>query len=203
MSTIKIAIGLPAYRGRIATQHAAMWLSVGRFAAISETTYDIAMFTVDCNGVDRARNYLIAQAMANGYDWLLMLDDDTWVEGDNPGHRLISMMASGFLENNAAIVGAAVQRRGADGLNVYRLIDNQYAMIKTVGLPSAFYDVDAIGAACMAINLSRIGDAVFEFTDERSEDLEFCRQVKRSGGTILVDTRVKTAHVGNAPVLRS
>ncbi len=64
------------------------------------------------------------------------------------------------------------------------------------------YDVDAIGAACMAINLQLLGDAVFQFTDTLSEDLEFCRQIKEQGGKILVDTSVKTAHLGNAPILR-
>lgn len=211
MNTIKIALGLPAYRGRIASQHAATWFSLGKYLGAmsnsSEPLFESSIITVDCNGVDRARNNLLAHAMSTGHEWLLMLDDDTWIEGDDPGGALFSMMWDGLHTQKAAVVGAAVRRRGAEGLNVYRKTDGRYSSINLgkigVALASARHiDVDAIGAACMAINLQLLGDAVFQFTDTHSEDLEFCRQIKEAGGKILVDTNVKTAHLGNAPVLR-
>jgi hypothetical protein len=40
--------------------------------------------------------------------------------------------------------------------------------------------------------------ATFRFTDELSEDLEFCRQVREGSGKIFVDTRVRTAHLSRS-----
>lgn len=205
---VKIALGVPAYGGQVASQHAAMWFSLGR--AIERSSFATTMLMVDCNGVQRARNTLVAHAMAQNCDWLLMIDADTWVEGDDPGQAIVEMLIAGFDVNGAAIVAAPVMRRGADGLAVYRWDgDGKYVRIADLNFDptkarpiDGLVEVDAVGAAIMAIDLHQISDAHFAFTDAMSEDLEFCRQIKSVGGTILVDKRVRTAHRGNAPVMR-
>lgn len=232
---VKIAFTLPAYGGQISANQAATWLSLGR--ALGEAAIDYTMIVVDCNGVQRARNTLVAHAMATGCDWILMIDDDTWIEGDDPGRAMLRMMMQGLLDHGAAIVAAPVRRRGADGVSVYDVTDEgkliqigdlilksprcdvpkcgKIVSMKdpyggyhceehgTVGkCDPDFIEVAAIGASIIGIDLHKIGDATFAFTDTRSEDLEFCRQVIERGGRILVDVRVKTAHLGMPSVLR-
>jgi GT2 family glycosyltransferase len=212
MPPLKIAFGIPAYRGRLASQHAAMWLSVGQYMAGLSASFPCSMITVDAAPVDRARNALVAHAMATGHEWLLMIDDDTWVEGDNPGRALFSMMHGAFRDvspSPVAIVGAPVLRRGAKSLNVYRQLPDEETLapvhLDAIESPKQFgnyIEVDAVGTAVMAINFKHINEAVFKFTDTHSEDLEFCRQIRAGGGLIVVDPSIRTAHLGNAPVMR-
>jgi hypothetical protein len=180
-----------------------MWIMFGKRLATAhpEELQLMTIFDVDTCGVDRARNFCLAQAMASGADCLLMVDSDTWVETlgvDAIGVQLVRMIMAGRARG-AAIIGAPVMRRlgvlDTTPAVYMQLPDGKYRPVPAAELPShGVAEVDAIGAACVAIDLRKIGDSVFKFTDELSEDLEFCRQVKKIGSTILVDTRVQTGH---------
>jgi hypothetical protein len=202
---VKVAVGIPAYGGEIASGQAGMWLDFGsRLQAHSARGLELkAVLTVDTCGVDRARNYLLASAMKMGAEWLLMIDADTWVANDmggSAGEQLISMIMNG-MNTRAAIIGAPVYRRihtrdhsrpDEKSLNV-RMFKGH--------LTPGVQEVEAIGAACMAINLQRIGFAEFKFTHDRSEDLEFCHQVRLRNEKIFVDPNVRTCHLAKPDVL--
>lgn len=205
---IRLAVGLPSYGGRVSTEHCRMWLEMGHTLACSERRFEFKHFEyVDVCGIERARNALVAKAMVEGASWLLMIDSDTWVEGgaDGAGVALLRMISEAQ-KAGAALVGAPVVRRrlqhepgsflvyknGPDGKPFAAVITKQ------------LFEIDAIGAACIAMDLEKIGNAVFRFTDALSEDLEFCRQIREAGGKIMCDGRVQTAHLSRPfPLLSS
>lgn len=198
---IKLALSTPAYGDRIVANQAGMWLEIGQ--ALNEFGDSIqlaGLITVDTCGVDRARNYLIAHAMQLNADWLLMVDADTWAGGRDLLRMIIACAARG-----ATIAAAPVWRRGMtdNTLNIYRREDSKlvpYSELMLQTSPSIF-EVEAAGAAVMAIDLHKIGDEIFKFTDEQSEDLYLCSRVRAVGNKIYVDKRVSTGHLGKTPTM--
>lgn len=193
---IRLAVSTPAYGDRITAKQAGMWLEIGQaLTEFGESIQLAGLITVDTCGVDRARNYLIAHAMQLQADWLLMVDADTWAGGRDLMRMIIACAARG-----ATLAAAPVFRRGTigDSLNIYRKMGDvlsSYEEPDLQALPSIF-KADAAGAAVMAMDLHKIGDEVFKFTDEQSEDLYFCSRIRAIGGEILVDKRVPTGHIG-------
>lgn len=209
---VKLAVGIPAYRGIVASHQAQMWMEFG--AALVRSSEAIKLMTianVDVCGVDRARNLLLATAMKEGADWLLMVDSDTWV---HPGSDLVRMVIEA--PENCALVGASVRLRGlgrgeAAPLNYFDWNENEnrHEPIPVKSMPDnkTHLEVDAIGGAVIAINLHRlvITDQFrwFYYDDGRSisEDLYFCRQLRKRDEKIYVDMRMKTFHVDKSAVL--
>jgi hypothetical protein len=191
-----------------------MWLELGSALAQSFERFELAMFGyVDISPVDRARNMLMARAMLASADWLLMVDADTWVESAtsaaDAGLSLLRMISDAD-RAGATVVGAPVVCRTTalddkPKLSVWHGVVQTTQTANPDGLLAVRYqaatsvfgvgECDAIGAACMAINLHKVGDAHFAFTPDLSEDLEFCRQVRAMGGKIIVDGRVRTGHL--------
>jgi len=212
---IRLGIGIPAYGGYVHAEHAQMFTELGAMLARSESRFELKMQGyVDIQPVDRARNFLLAHAMNAGCDWLFMIDADTFVKPDRSDESIdagfaILRMISEADRAGATIVAAPVLKR------IARPTDRQEFTVFAKADPtperpsgcrpltSLFEIVDggpfgkahAVGTACIAINLHKIGESMFAFTDVLSEDLEFCRQVRELGGKILVDTRVRTAHM--------
>jgi len=67
-------------------------------------------------------------------------------------------------------------------------------------LPYGLVEIDSAGAAVFAVRVMSVFDKriSFAFRSPFSEDREFCRQVRESGGKILVDTRVRTGHLSRS-----
>lgn len=223
---IKLAIGVPAYGGRVSMEHARMWITLGRALCASAERFTLGMEGfVDVAGIDRARNILLAHAMRIGCDWLFTIDADTWVEAypDSPvtAGEMILRMISDADRAGYAIVAGGVVRRSTDGLRgvmatrgvmAYKTLDEhgryngemsierfrteRALSTKTSGL----VEVEAVATACIAMNLHKVNEAnaTFRFTDKLSEDLEFCRQMRAAGHRIALDTRVRTAHLSRA-----
>lgn len=198
---INLAVGLPAYKSTLAVGHARMWLQFGAAVATWPNVALKSYIEMDMCGIDRARNFLVAHAMSQGAEWLLMVDSDTWVD---EGSKLLKMIAEAD-RVGGAIVGAPVMRRTQDGqlkLNAFRRNGEgegyEAVPIESMKLSArnpVLVNVDAIGAAVMAIDLRRIGDAEFRFTGKLSEDLDFCQQIQNRGGVIYCDPTITTRHV--------
>lgn len=207
---IKLGIGLPAYRGIIASSQAKMWAQIGAYLVQSVNDIQIHGFAdLDMNGIDNARNTLVA-VMRHQCDWLLMVDSDTWAMA---GGDLIRMIVDASKAPDVAIVGAPVVTRGiANPVNVYRYEaieqEDGFRRVKASPIPRGeiptdrMIEVDAIGGAIMAINLHLTEGIEFRFTERQeggrtirsSEDHEFCRQVRERKLRILADGRIKTVH---------
>lgn len=99
---VKLAVSLPAYGGKLDVGHAGMWMSFGFTLAASEARFDLVMFgATDVNPVADARNFAVDAALRAGADWLVMLDSDTYYEGEDPediptgGYQLLEMVSTG------------------------------------------------------------------------------------------------------------
>ena len=186
---MRLALGIPAYKGTIAAGHAQMWLQLGmRLHASREVFKAVHMIQMDVCGVDRARNFILAHAMSLGCDWLLMIDSDTWVDPKG----IIEMLFDGA-SRGAAIIGAPVYRRVDEEQRLNVIRDGHTLTTSNIG--NKIIEIDGIGGAVMAINLHKVNDAEFKFTSMMSEDIDFCRQLKDAGGKIFCDPRVKTLHL--------
>lgn len=209
---LKLFIGVPAYGGFVRSETIKMWLELGRSIAEAGDRFELTgILVIDTQPIDRARNFLVAHAMEANADWLLMIDADTWVESvdmpdgiETAGFQLLRMISQAD-RASVAVVGAPVQRRGREGLNVTgvgitglaRHPDSRQQM------EEALRSCDSIGAAIMAIRLDKIGEITFKWTDTLGEDLNFCKDVREAGGRIYVDGRVKTAHMDRPTPLYS
>lgn len=199
---LKLAIGVPAYRGTVCSGHVPMWTQFGAACARVPDEVSVVMLGhVDTCGVDRARNALVRQASKAGADWLLMVDSDTFAVH---GKDLLRMVLDRPVD--AAVVGAPVIRRGgAAEPNVWAWDETADRHVACHWQSSAmsYAAVDAVGAAILALNLTtaaRVG-AVFAWVEGMSEDLWFCRQIRRACESIYVDRRVATVHLGQPEIL--
>lgn len=199
---LNLAVGVPAYGGKLVSEHARMFLELGNSLACSSERFELVMFaTADINGVDRARNFLLAGAMIKSADWLLMIDADTWVESNDvsvdAGFLLLRMISDAD-RAEATIVSAPVILRAVakpDNSSLPMAIYSETEAGHIAVTQAVSGQAYAVGAACMAINLHKIAEAKFQFTDDLSEDLDFCRQIRGLGGKIIVDARVRTGHL--------
>lgn len=208
--SIRLAVGLPAYRSVVAAQQAKMWMEFGGYIARNKPMIDLVMVgAVDVCGIDRARNLIVAHAMKESADWVLMVDSDTWCADGNELVRMIVEAPEG-----AAMVGASVRTRGGGRgelapLNMYRWNseESRHEPIHVQWTNGTYQEIDAVGGAVIAINLHRLQPAdifkwhYYETGQSISEDLYFCRKLRERGEKVYVDTRVKTFHVDRAQVL--
>ncbi len=228
---LNITLGVPAYGSFVHAGQIRMWAELGNTLGASPERFNLrGIAYADINGVDRARNFLLTMSFHTGTDWLLMIDADTWVEpitvGGTPidaGFQLLRMISEAD-RRGAIIVGAPVARRGAPGeheVMVYRrdgksTKPDKLEPVSVEELGTGQHPVDALATAVFAVKVSAIGECRFKFTEDLSEDLDFCRQVRQKieGWTpdpldpereirtleerapaILVDTRVNTRHL--------
>jgi hypothetical protein len=194
-----------------------MWLTFGHTLANSSERFALRFRgLIDVCGVDVARNTLCEDAIAQGCDWLLMVDSDTWVED---GTSLLQMISTAD-RKNADVVVAPVPYRGRDPtdkhLMVYthELTDDGFARhpIPPAELDDQVVPVHAAATAVMGIRLATVARLPrpwfrFEYIGEThrllGEDFYFCNQIRLHGGTILADGRVKARHLGRPQTLES
>jgi GT2 family glycosyltransferase len=191
-----------------------MWLEFGSTLGGSVERFELVMFShVDVNPIDRARNMLLEAAVKHRADWLLMVDDDTWVESpdaaDDAGSMLLRMISDADRANAAIVCAPVVRRRMQHGdRDEYMVYRRQAESIKAGQLePLSFtnsqdcsdltgrapFEIDACATACIALSIGKVGAHRFRFSD-LSEDLDFCRTARKAGDKILCDPRVRTGH---------
>jgi hypothetical protein len=195
---LKIGIALPAYGHNVDVAHVPTWLRLGVAFASQAEHFDFSGIGVtdQCN-LSRARNELVMHSLKNGDDWMLTVDADTTVK--NP-EKLLDMIAEGE-KQHAAIIAAPVRHRASDGWNVQT--DNFKAMPVETFMDKVV-PVQSIGAACMAVNVRWLRDNwpsppwfQFEHIGDNQwmgEDLRFCVEAQKRGGTVLCDGRVHCMH---------
>lgn len=209
----RITVGVPAYGGFVHAGQIRMWMELGNAIGASPERFELmSVGYVDVNGIDRARNLLLATALQTGSDWLLMIDADTWVEAlgeEDAGFQLLRMISDAE-RAEATIVGAAVAHRGAPDAehSVMVYVENpessapgSLTKIPIVGMPRRLHKVDALATAVFAVDVRRIGETQFHAPSqlgELGEDLRFCQSIAAQGGTVFVDPRVNTRHLGRA-----
>ena len=177
---MKVAIFTPAYREQV---HVRTAYTLGREVAwVLSRGGDAHPFYVAGCSVDRARNYAVKQALAQGFDLLLMIDADVYVPDPRPALDVLG----GALDLGAGAAGAIVIGRD--------------------GRPNTGPNPGEVGTGLMLINLRAIAGIAGPWfktelgpdgtTIECGEDLYFCRLLRRHGLDVRVVANLETAHVG-------
>jgi len=195
---IKIGVGVPAYKGVIAAGQSKMWTHFGASVVKNSGRVQLhAMFDVDQCGIDHARNMIVEASIAGELQWVLMVDSDTWCE---PGGALVQMIIDAH-EKGAAIVGAPVVMKDGVTANVFRYNEEKILRPIVVEQSREMFEVDGVGGAIIAVNLKKVGDTRFRFTERTGEDLEFCHQLRQRGERVFCDPRIRTLHVDKPGIL--
>lgn len=159
-------------------------------------------------GVDMQRNRIAAKALADGFDWLLMVDADTLPPTD---------ALANLLEHDADVCTGWYLNRHAEG--------GERTCLAGLGKPWRWYDASDLrakrdaGSYTLRVNggglgccLARVGlfDALkfpwFEWRDVRfdrstgevhscGEDVRFFESCMQAGVPVYADTRVECGHV--------
>lgn len=150
---------------------------------------------------DHARNTAVEEALKHNFKWLFFLDDDVTI----PGNALQTLIS-----NQADIVSGLYYRRNLPIAPVALMESKPRPTFIDNFKRGSVFEVDLVGAGCLLINrkvLQSLKSPWFEWRlsktelpeNERcSEDFAFCRNAKKAGFKILLDTRVECQHIGLA-----
>ncbi len=184
---MKVAHLLPAYRG---TVHVEVAIGLARDAVIcTERGWKHVPFAIDAHGIERVRNQAVTLAYRNGCDLLLMQDADTFAV--LPAYGAIESLWQTMQKHDAAAVGAAVVVRNGERMNV------------EPARPGESYEGE-VGTGLMLIDLRKLAELPRPwFSTENhddgervkcSEDIWFCRLLKKHGHRVIVDYTFPTGH---------
>jgi glycosyltransferase involved in cell wall biosynthesis len=148
---------------------------------------------------DHARNTACDSALKGNFQWLFFLDDDVLLPPDT---------IPKLMSRNADIVSGLYYRRSPPIAPV-ALIDTKPrpTFIGSFNAGDCF-EVDLVGAGCLLIH-RRVLEAMkwpwfdwkldrFDIPEQErcSEDFHFCREAKKKGFKVWIDTSVQCQHVG-------
>lgn len=151
-----------------------------------------------------ARNSAVHSMLAGGYKWLLFIDDDVCVPSDAfdklSSHGLD--IVSGLYYRRSNPIGHPVMMhetpKGAAFIDKFR--------------PGELLEAHLVGAGCLLIHrrvfehlAGPLNKMWFKWMMEEapegqkcSEDFFFCREARKAGYKIMVDTSVQCEHIGSA-----
>lgn len=193
----RILIGVPSWNGVVPeAQHSffQMLFRCGR----DLPQYDVAIEVVTRREQFRARNHLVDIAIAGGFEWLLMLDDDHIVPPD---------LVAQLIAHDKDLCGALYYQRGGayhpvilkrilhpDGSMSTSFVRHTDPILTTPGL----YPVDIIGGGCMLFRVDifrKLMPPYFEFEKLLGTDVNICARFLDAGVQIWCDTRIELGHV--------
>lgn len=165
----------------------------------SETDIEKVVFTKNISPVSFARNKIVDDFLKTNYDVLMMVDADTVPPMDiRPLGELIEAGA-----DVATGITPIVLNSRQTKANVYRDTIDVEKQIQIQDLPSIPFEVAGCGASCIMITreiLEKLPKPYFktiEYDEGKicSEDLYFCEQVRKVGGTIVAHPAVVCGHI--------
>lgn len=165
----KILIGVPCGSGYMPTQMVQSLLQLHK-------PCPCAFLTIERQRIDKVRNYMVQQALLQGVDYLLMIDDDNPIQPET-----LELL----LEDDKDIVGATILSRNPNTQGIHDMcafyahehkVDGKklklYDNIKDFKEEGFLHKVDAIGTGCILIKtkvlakmITKYKDGLFEFGD--------------------------------------
>lgn len=218
----KILIGVPCGFGYMPTQMVQSLLQLHK-------PCPCAFLTVERQKIVKVRNYMAQQTLLQGFDYLLMIDDDNPIEPDT---------LEKLLEDDKDIVGATILSRNPNAEGIHDLCafySHEHKVgDKTIKLYDSIVDfkekgdlhkVDGLGTGCILIKrhvleeMSKVyKHGIFEETaidfeltningkdyDRRtmSEDCEFSERAINCGFEVWIDERVTPIHLGRVEQIK-
>lgn len=150
-------------------------------------------------GVAQARNNLVQQAIAGGFDKLFMIDSDMIV----PEDAIINL-----LDPDVPIVTGVARYKNDSGLapifKHFQDDDGQNAW-KWEEIPDGRFIIQSGGVACAMIDVEMLRRQIrrpWFIWEERAngtyvgEDIHFYEEIRKAGITPFADGRVKCGHIG-------
>lgn len=180
---MKIALGIPT--NRLIKPKTA--LSLLRLAAHSKHDYTFIVSTRGYNTSEN-RNYIAAQAIKNGCDYLLFVDDDMIFPPDTLDR---------LLAHDKDIVGGIYMTKYEVQAPVIEYLDPTR--------PSELFKCGAIGTGCLLIKtevFKKVPQIWFEYEwhpngmVKTSHDWLFCHKAGRHGFDIWADPTIPVKHIG-------
>lgn len=153
------------------------------------------------------RNALCQEAIDNGADWLLMIDDDHRF----PDNLLDQLLTVGLVHNADVVVPLVLRRQAPYLPLVYdeTEIEGQWQVLTHEQLPTeGTHEVAAASTSCMLIYrhvLEAIPKPWFEMGNTSDggltgEDLEWSKKLRQHGFKILLDADTRIGHISQVVV---
>ena len=190
-------------------------------------TMPCMMAVIPRQRVDKARNFLVQQALESGATYLLFIDDDNPPPADTMEHFSQSMSRDDVDIVCAPILSRNANKEGFRDLCMFKKNEveekggiNNYTFLKKIDVSSGhLVEVDGCGMGVTMIKrkvLEKLWKEhegmPFEFGDSTlvydkkdmnkqrrtmSEDMEFSERATNAGFRIWCDTRVRPVHLGD------
>lgn len=142
-------------------------------------------------GFAATANAGLARAQAQGFDRVLLLNDDA---------QLLPGCVEALLAVDAELVGPLLLdpsgRVESAGL---RFSERSGRLKQVVEVPAQVQEVDALSGACLLMPARARFDLAFR---HGMEDVDLCRRVRRHGGRVVLQPDARCLHVGGATVNR-
>lgn len=211
-----VLIGMPSYTGQVPAATVTSLLQLHK-------PLPCAFMTVERQRIDKARNAMAMEALRNGVDYLLFVDDDNPIPPDT---------LELFLQDDKDIVIAPIPGRNPDKRGVHPLCAFYSREVTADGRALRLYynitefrdagplhRIDGGGTGCMLIKrrvletlYGTYRDNIFEFGDIRfsqkitvdgieydrrtmSEDCEFSERAIDAGFAMWLDERIRPFHL--------
>lgn len=219
----KVLLGIPSASGFMPTMMVHSLLQL-------EKPIQCGFLAVERQRVDKARNYLVSQCLAGGYDYLMMVDDDNPIPPeslslmleDDKDIVIAPIMSRNRNEHGKFTLCAYYERWVGSGKEKFRIYDN----IETFREEGPLHQIHAGGTGCILIKRevleklnTKYDGAPFEFGDIRlkkpvyidgkkyerrtmSEDVEFCERAIDNGFELWLDDRVRPIHISSPQLLQ-
>jgi len=162
---------------------------------------------------DHARNTAVEAALKNGFTWLFFVDDDVVLPADAfvrlAGHQLD--IVSGLYVRRSPPVCKPVMLRETEQIVSGEPVKAAHHIEEFT--PGSVIEADLVGAGCLLIH-RRVLERLWQPLEGRlfrwmleghvpagqrcSEDFWFCREARKAGFRIHVDTGVQCGHIGAA-----
>lgn len=201
----KIMIGVPGFGG-VVPQCQENFFGFAFRLGRDMPEYEFLLRIVIKKEQFRARNNLIDMAIANGCDYLLMLDDDMLIPSD---------LLSRLLEHDKDVIGALYWQRSGAHHPVVLYDDPKPSGDLGIKFASPFanimtkrglYQVDIIGGGCMLFKMhvfDKLKNPYFWWEAHEGTDIAICRSLRELGYEIWVDTSIELGHLGEPQIITS
>lgn len=208
---MKIAVITPCYSGMVNLQYMMSLLTTIQRVRKTECTF---ISCVGCSDLPAARNGLVARAMAQGAEKIVMIDDDVSWDSDDFPKLVLSpeKIIAGCYQKRPHHVGA--QPEMAVSLWPKRLEADERGLIEVEAAATGFMCVDRAVFEAMKPNCEKYQDDSLKPDENehlhmwfawgwmekgngrfrRGEDYTFCEKARAAGFRTWVDPSIKLGH---------
>lgn len=224
---IRVAMGIPSEGHTLPESYDNHLIMASRMGAWQEFMkhwnknyrYEIYWFTSARIFTPLARERLMAAALTNNCDFIVMFDDDMTLPLGAPedySRDMLPMMLEDMRKHKYIdVLGALAFMRNEPHFPViYNTIDGYDPKQKTdiyireyvKRYPkNTLVECDAVGFGAVCIRLdfvrNKMQDPYFMSSSATGEDIWFCYQAKKAGARIFMDTRIKLGHLKNPEII--